>query len=48
MKTEQRVSVGHTSTLSERAKPISANDIDATVTDAEIEAFFNEEAAALV
>jgi hypothetical protein len=49
LKEEQRVSVGHTSTLSERAKRISANDMDAPVTEAdfaEIEAYANDLVAA--
>jgi hypothetical protein len=45
LKTEKRASVGHISTLSERANPISADTNDATVTEAdfaEIEAFAND------
>jgi len=45
LKLEQRAGVGRTSTSSERVKQISANEIDATVTEAdfnEIEAFAND------
>ncbi len=48
MKTEQRASVRRKLLQVNAAATITGTENDATVTDAEIEAFFNEEAAALV